>query len=55
MVRRRFSRSMINFFTLYAPLADEWTMFDNSAPPQAQIMAAAFGVTASLIKPETKP
>jgi hypothetical protein len=46
---------MINFFTLYAPLADEWTMFDNSAPLQAQIMAAAFGVTVPFIKPETNP
>jgi predicted ABC-type ATPase len=40
VVRRRFSRSLSNFFTLYAPLADEWTMFDNSAPPQARKVAA---------------
>ena len=40
VVKRRFSRSMHNFFTLYAPLADEWTMFDNSVPPQARQVAA---------------
>jgi predicted ABC-type ATPase len=40
VVRRRFSRSLSNFFTLYAPLADEWTLFDNSASPHAQLVAA---------------
>lgn len=40
VVKRRFSRSLRNFFTLYAPLADEWTMFDNSVSPQARQIAA---------------
>lgn len=40
VVKRRFLRSLSNFFTLYAPLADEWTMFDNSVPPQARQIAA---------------
>ena len=40
VIRRRFSRSLHNFFELYAPLADEWTMFDNSSPPQARQVAA---------------
>lgn len=31
VVRRRFSRSVNNFFNLYAPLADIWTVYDNSA------------------------
>ena len=30
VVRRRFGRSLSNFFMLCAPLADEWTLFDNS-------------------------
>ena len=34
VVKRRFGRSLSNFFTLYAshelPLADEWTLLDNS-------------------------
>jgi predicted ABC-type ATPase len=40
VVKRRFGRSLRNFFTLYAPLADEWTLFDNSSSPQALTVAA---------------
>jgi len=29
-VRRRFSRSLPNFLRVYKPLADSWTIFDNS-------------------------
>ena len=29
-VRRRFGRSVQNFFNVYRPLLDSWTMFDNS-------------------------
>jgi len=31
-VERRFTRSWRNFQTLYRPLADRWTVFDNSGP-----------------------
>lgn len=41
VVRRRFSRSLNNFFTLYRPLADEWTMFDNSTSPHALTVATS--------------
>ena len=30
VVRRRFNRSLSNFFKLYQPLIDSWTIFDNS-------------------------
>ncbi len=30
IVRRRFSRSLPNFLRFYKPLADSWTIFDNS-------------------------
>jgi predicted ABC-type ATPase len=40
VVRRRFGRSLSNFFGLYMPLADEWTLFDNSIPPHARAVAA---------------
>ena len=40
VVKRRFGRSLNNFFSLYAPLADEWTLFDNSSSPQALTVAA---------------
>lgn len=29
-VRRRFGRSLPNFFRFYKPLVDSWTIFDNS-------------------------
>jgi predicted ABC-type ATPase len=31
VVRRRFARSVYNFFHLYQPLLDSWMLFDNSA------------------------
>ena len=40
VVKRRFGRSLRNFFTLYAPLADEWNLFDNSSSHIAQPVAA---------------
>ena len=39
-VKRRFGRSLQNFFQLYAPLADEWTLFDNFSATQALLLAA---------------
>ena len=42
VIRRRFGRSLNNFFNLYVPLADEWTLFDNSTVPHAQVVAAQF-------------
>jgi predicted ABC-type ATPase len=30
IVRRRFGRSLVNFLRVYKPLADSWTIFDNS-------------------------
>ena len=40
VVKRRFGRSVHNFFNLYAPLADEWTLFDNSSARLAVTVAA---------------
>ena len=40
VVKRRFGRSLSNFFTLYTPLSDEWTLFDNSSSPTALTVAA---------------
>lgn len=53
VVRRRFTRSVDNFFTLYAPLADEWTVFDNSTPPHAQPVAALIGHRQTVTEPNT--
>lgn len=40
VIRRRFGRSLNNFFKLYAPLADQWALFDNSSTAQAIYIAA---------------
>jgi predicted ABC-type ATPase len=53
VVRRRFGRSLANFFDLYAPLADEWTMFDNSTPPQAKTVAALAANQLAIMEPTT--
>ena len=39
VVKRRFGRSLQNFFQLYAGVADEWMMFDNSSGHTAQTVA----------------
>jgi predicted ABC-type ATPase len=36
-VLRRFSRSWLNFQTTYRPLADAWTVYDNSTRPPTLI------------------
>lgn len=40
VVRRRFERSMRNFFLHYRPLGDSWTLYDNRAKTP-QIIASA--------------
>ncbi|MDO5088100.1 MAG: AAA family ATPase [Comamonadaceae bacterium] len=39
VVRRRFTRSRENFFTLYAPIAHDWALFDNSESGEARSVA----------------
>ena len=41
VVRRRFGRSLSNFFVLYAPLASRWVLFDNSQSIKARLVAAS--------------
>lgn len=43
VIRRRFDRSLHNFFSLYAPLADRWAVFDNSATDVAHLLATQDG------------
>jgi predicted ABC-type ATPase len=38
-VRRRWSRSVYNFWNLYLPLADEWRAYDNSVSGTTELMA----------------
>lgn len=53
VVRRRFGRSLNNFFGLYIPLADEWTLFDNSTPPLARSVAASVHNQLTVTEPAT--
>jgi predicted ABC-type ATPase len=39
VIRRRFDRSLSNFFSLYTPLADRWLVFDNSVTGTAILLA----------------
>jgi predicted ABC-type ATPase len=40
-VKRRFSRSLEHFLSLYAPLADRWTFQDNTQQPAALLFESA--------------
>jgi predicted ABC-type ATPase len=51
VVRRRFGRSLFNFFQLYAPLADEWALFDNSTSHQALPVATQFATQLTVTEP----
>ncbi len=53
VVRRRFGRSLNNFFNLYAPLADEWALFDNSPTPKALPVATQLANKLSITEPAT--
>ena len=38
-IRRRFERSRQNFVNLYMPVADQFTLFDNSTDDSATVVA----------------
>lgn len=40
-VRRRFERSLVNFMTLYVPLADSWHLFENSKSASVRLIASS--------------
>lgn len=45
VIARRYARSVQNFRSLYLPIADKWSVFDNSEPANPQLIAAgAIGV-----------
>ena len=39
VIRRRYDRSLANFFNLYRPIADSWLMLDNSDAPEPRPFA----------------
>jgi predicted ABC-type ATPase len=38
-IRRRYGRGLKNFFALYQPLADSWTVYDNSSGESPTLIA----------------
>jgi predicted ABC-type ATPase len=50
-VRRRFGRSASNFLTLYLPLANYWTVYDNSAAKQAKMIASFANGILNVLEP----
>lgn len=53
VVKRRFGRSLGNFFKLYAPLANEWALFDNSSSPQALPVATQYATQLTVTEATT--
>jgi predicted ABC-type ATPase len=53
VIRRRFGRSLNNFFHLYLPLADEWALFDNSSSVQAIPVATQFATQLTITETAT--
>ena len=50
-VRRRYARSINNFLTLYTPLADDWTVYDNSSLMQAKMIASCANGILNILEP----
>jgi predicted ABC-type ATPase len=50
VVRRRYERSLKNFFTLYQPMADDWRVYDNSGMSGSRIVAAGHGPVPGVIR-----
>ena len=51
-VRRRFGRSLLNFHSLYMPLADRWAVFDNSVTGKAKLIATQEGDNLQIKEPK---
>ncbi len=44
VIRRRYERGRKNFFELYRPLADEWSVWNNSDEESVEVANGMFGV-----------
>jgi predicted ABC-type ATPase len=52
VIRRRFDRSLHNFFSLYTPLANRWVVFDNSVTGAANLLATQEGDNLQIKEPK---
>jgi len=54
IVRRRYERSLKNFFGLYQPLADNWRVYDNSVAAGSRLVAEGHTLISAIVhEPET--
>ena len=51
-VRRRYGRSLENFFRMYQPLADSWKFYDNSDPDAPALVAEQAGTMEEVLDAE---
>jgi predicted ABC-type ATPase len=51
-VRRRYGRSVSNFLKLYLPLANDWTVYDNSSAKQAKMIASFANGILDILEPK---
>lgn len=54
VVRRRYERSLSNFFELYSPFADVWLMVDNSSTDMPRLIAKRIGRRALTVIDSTR-
>ena len=52
VIRRRYARSLRNLFDLYQPLADDWSIYDNSMVPSRLLCSGQGKRTVSVVDPE---
>jgi predicted ABC-type ATPase len=43
-IRRRYEGGLRNFFELYAPIAENWSFFDNTNKPRRLIASGGIGI-----------
>ena len=53
VIVRRYGRGLRNFFELYSPLADSWTVFDNSEPQTELVAQGGLDLTPDVFNIET--
>ena len=51
VIRRRYERGRPNFFELYRPLADEWSVWNNSGRDSMEIARGTLG-TEQILQPD---
>ena len=51
-VRRRYQGSVSNFLTLYLPLVNDWTVYDNSSAQQAKMIASFANGILKVLEPK---